>query len=46
MSPFMQKINSTHWRKALQEIQNTKYYMSDSSDGDESEHEPAEIPSV
>ena len=42
MSPFMHKINDTHWKKALNDTKNTKNYMSDTSSGDESEHEPLE----
>lgn len=43
MSPFMHKINKTHWKRALNEITNNmKHHMTDSSSGDESEHEPPE----
>ena len=43
MSPFMHKINNTHWKKALDETKNTKNYMSDTSSEDDTEEEPPQI---
>ena len=40
MSPFMHKLNNTHWKRALNEIKDNVKHLTDTSSGDESEQEP------